>query len=100
MQPGKAKSVGALIDAAVGGELSRAQGLRLCKDHPEVITLALLAVGQRIAELKGKGTGSSHLRPRRRAWCRSMRSREFRAYYRERVQLEWKGERKNVGQTH
>ncbi len=50
MQPGKAKSVGALIDAAVRGELTRAQALRLCKDNPEVITLALLAAGQRIAE--------------------------------------------------
>ncbi|MEE9296293.1 MAG: hypothetical protein V3W34_15210 [Phycisphaerae bacterium] len=54
MQPGKAKSVGALIDAAVRGELSRAQGLRLCKDHPEVITLALLAAGQRIAEQEAR----------------------------------------------
>ena len=53
MQPGKAKSVGALIDAAVRGKLSRAQALRLCKDNPEVITLALLAAGQRIAELEG-----------------------------------------------
>ncbi|MCH9035087.1 MAG: IS66 family transposase [Planctomycetes bacterium] len=50
MQPGKAKSVGALIDAAVRGKLSRAQALRLCKDNPEVITLALLAAGKRIAE--------------------------------------------------
>ena len=50
MQPGKAKSVGALIDAAVRGELTRAQVLRLCKDNPEVITPALLAAGKRIAE--------------------------------------------------
>jgi len=57
MQPGKAKSVGALIDAAVRGELSRAQALRLCKDNPEVITLALLAAGQRIAELEGQSNG-------------------------------------------
>jgi transposase len=54
MQPGKAKSVGALIDAAVRGELSRAQALRVCKDNPEVITLAFLAAGQRIAELEGQ----------------------------------------------
>ena len=53
MQPGKAKSVDALIDAAVRGELSRAYALQLCKDHPEVITLALFAAGQRIAELQG-----------------------------------------------
>ena len=57
MQPGKAKSVEALIDAAVRGELSRAQALRLCKDNPEVITLALLAAGQRIAELQGQKSG-------------------------------------------
>ena len=50
MQPGKAKSVGALIDAAVRGELSVAQALRLCKDNPEVIILALLAAGKRIAD--------------------------------------------------
>ena len=65
MQPGKAKSVGALIDAAVRGELTRAQVLRLCKDNPEVITLALLAAGKRIAErdariteLEGNGRGA------------------------------------------
>ena len=64
MQAGKAKSVGALIDAAVRGELSRAQALRLCKDNPEVITLALLAAAKRIAEqdariteLEGNGHG-------------------------------------------
>ena len=50
MQPGKAKSVGGLIDAAVRGELSRAQVLRFCKDNPEVIILALLAGGKRLAE--------------------------------------------------
>ncbi|MCH7994638.1 MAG: hypothetical protein IIB57_09355 [Planctomycetes bacterium] len=49
MQPGKAKSVGALIDAAVRGELTRAQVLRLCKDNPEVIILALLAAGRRLS---------------------------------------------------
>jgi transposase len=57
MQPGKAESVGAIIDAAVRGKLSRAQALRLCKDHPEVVTLALLAAGQRIAELEGQKNG-------------------------------------------
>ncbi len=56
MQPGNAKSVGALIDAAVRGELSRTQALQLCKDNPEVITLALLAAGQRIAELEGQSS--------------------------------------------
>ena len=65
MQPGKAKSVGALIDAAVRGELTRAQVLRLCKDNPEVIILARLAAGKRIAErdariteLEGNGRGA------------------------------------------
>ncbi len=65
MQSGKAKSVGALIDAAVRGELSRAQVLRLCKDNPEVITLALLGAAKRIAEqdariteLEGNGRGA------------------------------------------
>ncbi len=62
MQAGKVKSVGAIMDAAVRGELSRAQALRLCKNNPEVVTLALLAAGKRIAEqnaelakLEGKG---------------------------------------------
>jgi transposase len=54
MQPGKAKSVRTLIDSAVCGELSRAQALRLCRDNPEVITLALLAAGKRIAEQDGR----------------------------------------------
>ena len=61
----KGKSVGALIDAAALGELSRAQALRLCRDHPEVITLALLAAGRRVAqqearitELEGNGQGA------------------------------------------
>jgi len=57
MQPGKAKSVGTLIDAAVRGQLTRAKALRLCKDNPEVITLALLAAGRRIAELEGQSSG-------------------------------------------
>ena len=53
MQPGKAKSAGALIDAAVRGELDQGEALRLCKECPEVVTLALLAAGKRIAELQG-----------------------------------------------
>ena len=47
MQLGKVKAVGTLIEAAVRGQLSRAQLLRLCRDNPEVITLALLAAGNR-----------------------------------------------------
>ena len=48
MPPGKAKSIGALIDAALRGELSGARALRLYKENPEVITLALLAAANRI----------------------------------------------------
>ena len=65
MQPGKAKAVGRLIDAAVRDELKRAQVLRLCKDHPDVSIMALLAAGRRIAkqdaritELEGNGRGA------------------------------------------
>jgi len=50
MKPGKAKSAGTLIDAAVRGELSKTRAMQLCKDNPEVVTLALLAAGKRIAE--------------------------------------------------
>ena len=57
IQPGKEEFVGALISAAVPGELSRTQALRLCKDNREVITLALLAAGQRIAELESQKNG-------------------------------------------
>jgi hypothetical protein len=50
MQPGKAKSAGALIDAAVRGELDQGEALRLCRECPEVVPLALLAAAKRIAE--------------------------------------------------
>jgi transposase len=50
MRPGKAKSAGALIDAAVRGELGEGEALRLCKECPEIITLALLAAAKLIAE--------------------------------------------------
>ncbi len=50
MQPGKATSVGALIGAALRGELSTTRALRLGKDNPEVIILALLTAAKRIAE--------------------------------------------------
>lgn len=65
MQPGKANSVGALIEAAVRGELTRASALRLCADILEVIALALPAAAKRIAEqntritkLEGNGRGA------------------------------------------
>jgi transposase len=54
MPPGKANSVDALIDAAVRGELDEAEALRLCKECPELVTLALLAAAKRIAELQGQ----------------------------------------------
>jgi hypothetical protein len=50
MQPGAAKSVDALIDAVVRGELDEARTLRLCTECPELVTLALLAAAKRIAE--------------------------------------------------
>ncbi len=54
MQPGKAKSVDGLVDAAVRGELDAAEALRLCRRSPELVTLALLAAAKRIAELQGQ----------------------------------------------
>jgi len=54
MQPGKAKSVKALIDAAVRGELRESEVRLLCIQAPEIIILALLAAGKRIAELQGR----------------------------------------------
>lgn len=56
MRPGTAKSVAGLVDAAVRGELDQAQTLRLCTECPELVTLALLAAGKRIAELEGQGS--------------------------------------------
>ena len=42
----------ALIDALVRGELDQDQTLQLCQKSPELVTLALLAAGRRIAELR------------------------------------------------
>ena len=50
MEPGKAKSVDGLVAAAVRGELDVAEALRLCRQSPELVTLALLAAAKRIAE--------------------------------------------------
>lgn len=55
MRPGTAKSVAELVDAAVRGELDQTQALQLCAECPELVTLALLAAGKRIAELEDKG---------------------------------------------
>ncbi len=64
MQPRKVKSVDALIDAVVRGELDEAHTLQLCAKCPELVALALLAAGKRIAEqgariaaLQGKPQG-------------------------------------------
>ncbi len=50
MKPWTAKSVDALIDAVVRGELDEAQTLRLCLQFPELVTLALFAAGRRVGE--------------------------------------------------
>jgi transposase len=50
MRPRTATSVEGLIDTVVRGELDEAQALRLCTECPELVTLALLAAGKRIAE--------------------------------------------------
>lgn len=57
MRSGTDKSVAGLVDAAVRGELDQAQTLRLCMECPELVTLALLAAGKRIAELENEGSG-------------------------------------------
>jgi len=54
MRPGMAKSVGALMDAVVRGELDKAQTLRLCHESPELVALALLAAAKRIAEQEAR----------------------------------------------
>jgi len=46
----KAKATKALVAAAVRGELTKVQVLRLCKQDPELVVLALLDAGRRIAE--------------------------------------------------
>ena len=57
MQPGKANSIKALIDAAVRGELTKTQARQLYKQGPEAVILALLAASKRIAELQGQSHG-------------------------------------------
>ena len=52
MPPGKAKAVQEIIDAAVRGTLPASQGLALCRESPELMTLALLSAGKQIAELQ------------------------------------------------
>ena len=50
MPPGKAKAVEEIIDAAGRGMLTASQALALCRESPELVTLALLSAGKRIAE--------------------------------------------------
>jgi len=52
MKPGKAKGSAAetLVQRAVRGELDESQVLKLCKECPELVTLALLAAVKRITE--------------------------------------------------
>jgi transposase len=50
----KYEAIRNLIAAAVRGKLTDAQALRLCKQEPEIVALALLAAGQCIAELQSK----------------------------------------------
>ncbi len=48
------KAIESLIQAALRGALTEAQGRRLAKENPEVLALALLAASRRIAELQGR----------------------------------------------
>lgn len=58
MQTAQVQSVDELVEAAVRGELSDHAGRALCRQAPELILLALLAAGKRIAELQA-GAGSA-----------------------------------------
>jgi len=56
MKPRQAKSVEALIGAALRGELTEAQARRLVMENPEVLALALFAASKRIAEQNARLT--------------------------------------------
>jgi hypothetical protein len=56
MLPGKAKAVQEIIDSAVRGTLTASQALALCRESPELVTLALLSAGKQIAELQRGAT--------------------------------------------
>ncbi len=56
---GKHDAIRKVVAAAVRGELTDAQALRLCKEEPEIVALALLAAGQCIAELQSKARGQT-----------------------------------------
>jgi len=57
MRPGTAKTVEAIIDAALRGELDETRARQLHALGPEAVALALLATSKRIAELQGESQG-------------------------------------------
>jgi transposase len=59
MQPGTAKTLQVIIDAALRGELDEAAARRLHALGSEAVMLALLAASQRIAQLQAQTTGST-----------------------------------------
>lgn len=59
MQPGTAKTLRVIVDAALRGELDEAGARRLHALGPEAVVLALLAASRRIAQLQGQTTGST-----------------------------------------
>ena len=48
----------ALIEAAVHGRLDHDQTLQLCRQSPELVTLALLAAARQLAQLKDQSNRS------------------------------------------
>ncbi len=56
----QSKVTAGLIEAALRGQLTEAQAVRLARENPEVLALALLAASKRIAELQGT---PRHLHP-------------------------------------
>jgi len=57
MRPGTAKTVEAIIDAALRGELDETRARQLHALGPEAVALALLATSKRITELQGESQG-------------------------------------------
>ena len=54
MEPGTAKTLRTIIDAALCGELDEAQARKLHELGPEAVALAMLSACRRIAELESK----------------------------------------------
>ncbi len=57
MRPGTTKTVRAIIDAALSGQLDEALAHKLHELGPEAVALATLSMSRRIAELENKGGG-------------------------------------------